>query len=489
MLGNTGGTNRAKRIAATAVAVFVIALGLAMASAPSASALSNDEQSMFDLTNQSRSQNGLGPLQYDAALSNVARGWVAAMSASGTLSHNGNLANLVGSQVTGDWTRIGENVGYGGSPSGLETAFMNSPGHRANILGDFNRVGIATLRDANGTFWVVVDFVKGPALNTPPPVPQGSTIGNIDSVWRQPGSIGVFGWAIDPDTADPIQVHFYVDGAFAGQTKADVGRPDIAAVYPGYGGNHGYQMALNIPGGSHQICAYGINAAGSGTNTQLRCVGVYVADSPIGSLDVLKMQNNGIEVKGWSIDPDTTASTQVHFYIDGRWAGMGDANTVRTDIGNAMPGYGNNHGYDVSLGVGPGNHSICAYGINAAGTGTNTAIGCKYFVVSGDPKGGLDVVGSSKANTARVAGWAFDPDAMSATTAIHVYVDGGFGGVFQANKVRNDIGAAFPGAGNNHGYDFELNLSKGMHTVCTYAINAAGTGTNPQLGCRGVSVG
>ena len=90
------------------------------------------------------------------------------------------------------------------------------------------RIEVLT-RDGNGTLWVVVDFVKGPALNTPPPVPQGSTIGNIDSVWRQPGSIGVFGWAIDPDTTSPIQVHIYVDGAFAGQTKADIGRPDISA--------------------------------------------------------------------------------------------------------------------------------------------------------------------------------------------------------------------------------------------------------------------
>jgi hypothetical protein len=141
------------------------------------------------------------------------------------------------------------------------------------------------------------------------------------------------------------------------------------------------------------------------------------------------------------------------------------------------------------MAVASGNHAVCAYGINTAGTGTNTLLGCRYFTISGDPKGSLDVVSSPQPGTVRVAGWAFDPDAVLATTTIHVYVDNGFGGIFQANKVRGDIGSAFPGVGNNHGYDMTLSLSRGVHTVCTYAINAAGAGTNPQLGCRTVQVG
>ncbi|MEY2456347.1 MAG: hypothetical protein QOK06_1441, partial [Acidimicrobiaceae bacterium] len=222
MLGTKGDTSLAKKVAMTVLAVLVVSVGLAMGSAPSASAIGNDEFSQFDLTNQSRSQNGLGALQYDAAASDVARAWAVQMSAAGTLSHNGNLASQIGSLVTNDWTRIGENVGYGQSTTNLENAFMNSPGHRANILGDFNRVGIGSVRDASGTLWVVVDFVKGPALDTPPPTASGSTIGNLDYTWRQPGSIGVYGWAIDPDTAASIPVHLYVDGVLATMATADV---------------------------------------------------------------------------------------------------------------------------------------------------------------------------------------------------------------------------------------------------------------------------
>jgi uncharacterized protein YkwD len=359
MLGFTG-TSKAKRLAVTALAVLVVSLGLALSSAPAASALSNDEQSMFDLTNQSRSQNGLGPLQYDAALSSVARSWVSQMAGAGALSHNGSLASQISSSVTDEWTRIGENVGFGSTPNGLENAFMNSPGHRANILGDFNRVGIAAVRDGAGTLWVVVDFIKAPALNTPPPAPSGSTIGNLDSTWRQPGSIGVFGWAIDPDTTASIPVHIYVDGRFAALGAADVGRPDIAAAYPSYGANHGFQIAVPVSGGTHQICAYGINSAGNGTNTQLRCLNIYVADSPMGSLDVAKSLTGAVQVKGWSVDPDTASFTKVHFYIDGRFGGMTDANGVRNDVGAMLPAYGANHGYDTYMAVASGNHAVCA---------------------------------------------------------------------------------------------------------------------------------
>jgi hypothetical protein len=49
----------------------------------------------------------------------------------------------------------------------------------------------------------------------------------------------VSGWAIDPDTAAPIDVHTYVDGAFAGATRADQPRPGVGNGYPGYGPNHG----------------------------------------------------------------------------------------------------------------------------------------------------------------------------------------------------------------------------------------------------------
>jgi hypothetical protein len=74
--------------------------------------------------------------------------------------------------VTREWTRLGENVGYAGSVEGVHAAYMNSPGHRANILGDYNRVGLGATRDANGRLWTTVVFLRGPSLTAPAPTPN-----------------------------------------------------------------------------------------------------------------------------------------------------------------------------------------------------------------------------------------------------------------------------------------------------------------------------
>jgi uncharacterized protein YkwD len=78
------------------------------------------------------------------------------MASTGTLEHNPNLV----SQITCDWIRLGENVGFGPTVAFLQDAFMNSPSHRANILGDFTRVGVGAVRGGDGTIWVVVDLVN-----------------------------------------------------------------------------------------------------------------------------------------------------------------------------------------------------------------------------------------------------------------------------------------------------------------------------------------
>jgi len=41
----------------------------------------------------------------------------------------------------------------------METAWMNSPAHRANILnGSFNAAGVGYVRGPDGRLWVVVEF-------------------------------------------------------------------------------------------------------------------------------------------------------------------------------------------------------------------------------------------------------------------------------------------------------------------------------------------
>ena len=85
----------------------------------------------------------------------VARQQSADMADSGSIFHNPDLANDLG---TISWSIAGENVGVGGSVETLHEAFMNSPAHRKNIMRkSFKRVGVGVVT-ADDRIWVTVVF-------------------------------------------------------------------------------------------------------------------------------------------------------------------------------------------------------------------------------------------------------------------------------------------------------------------------------------------
>jgi uncharacterized protein YkwD len=55
----------------------------------------------------------------------------------------------------------GENIAYGNvSADQMMTMWMNSPGHRANILNpSFTRIGVGAVRTSSGRWWATQDFV------------------------------------------------------------------------------------------------------------------------------------------------------------------------------------------------------------------------------------------------------------------------------------------------------------------------------------------
>jgi cysteine-rich secretory family protein len=113
------------------------------------------EDRFVALINASRAANGQGGLAVDGTLVGNARTHSAEMAGQGTIFHNGSLP----SQLPGGWRSVGENVGVGGDVDGLHSAFMNSPGHRANVLGDYDRVGIG-VEMAGSAIYVTEVFWK-----------------------------------------------------------------------------------------------------------------------------------------------------------------------------------------------------------------------------------------------------------------------------------------------------------------------------------------
>lgn len=94
--------------------------------------------------------------------------------------------------------------------------------------------------------------------------------GYLDTVARDGNNARVTGWAVDPDTANPIDVHIYSDNRLVSASTAAGVRNDLTTNMPGYGTGHGFDVT--VPNG-YQICAYGINQA-LGTNSLIGCSSV-----------------------------------------------------------------------------------------------------------------------------------------------------------------------------------------------------------------------
>jgi len=140
----------ARRLTLTLLSIFMV-VGVA---APSAVAGSYENEAL-SLLNAERAAAGLAPVVMHSDLTDDALAWSRQMMSSGNLSHNPNL-----SAVTVDWDKLGENVGVGTSVVSLHEAFMNSPSHRGNILGDYDSVGIAVVEETSSKIWITVVFMK-----------------------------------------------------------------------------------------------------------------------------------------------------------------------------------------------------------------------------------------------------------------------------------------------------------------------------------------
>lgn len=116
-----------------------------------------DEWDFLNLMNRERYERGIPPLAMVPGVRDVGRGWSGVMAGENTLRHNPDFSGQI-ARVLPNWQRAGENVGVGGNVAQLHAAFMNSPKHRDNVLGNFQWAGVG-VRWAGSKLWVTVNFV------------------------------------------------------------------------------------------------------------------------------------------------------------------------------------------------------------------------------------------------------------------------------------------------------------------------------------------
>ncbi|WP_421378950.1 CAP domain-containing protein [Bacillus salacetis] len=118
--------------------------------------LSQYERQVVELTNQERAKNGLPALKIDTELSKVAREKSNDMQAKNYFSHTsptyGSPFDMM-KQFGIDYRAAGENIAMGQpTPEDVVKAWMNSEGHRKNILSsNFTHIGVG--HNANGNYW------------------------------------------------------------------------------------------------------------------------------------------------------------------------------------------------------------------------------------------------------------------------------------------------------------------------------------------------
>jgi uncharacterized protein YkwD len=124
------------------------------------------EDALLAAVNAARSANGLAPLALDASLETAARAHTENLLANGAFTHDFVDANA--STPFGAWigryyrgSCAGENLASASpslTPEQAVRLWLNSPGHRANMLSTrFTTIGVA-LQGSNGTWIATTDF-------------------------------------------------------------------------------------------------------------------------------------------------------------------------------------------------------------------------------------------------------------------------------------------------------------------------------------------
>ncbi len=144
--------------------------------------LDAQELQVVELFNQARAQSGLAPYKVSPNLNRAAAWKSADPSASGsTFSHTDSLGRMPSqrAQDCGYGGGAGENIAWGfGSAQSVVNAWLNSPGHRAAILGNYQVVGIGRIGTAwTANFGMYDDSVVAAAVaptHTPTAIPTPS---------------------------------------------------------------------------------------------------------------------------------------------------------------------------------------------------------------------------------------------------------------------------------------------------------------------------
>lgn len=313
----------------------------------------------------------------------------------------------------------------------------------------------------------------------------GSPVGAFTGVTSSPEGMRLTGWAIDPDTAGPVEIHVYSNDVRRLVFAADATTQTVPAAWSPFGAAHGIDRSVALPEGSNRICLWAVNVGVGEVKPIGDCRTVNVDRSPFGEFDIVASGPTSATVAGWVIDADTSGPVTVHVYVDGSYRTAVTAGESVSGLG-ALYGYGDLHGYRAELPLSIGRHSICLWPVNVGAGHVRQLRQCRTVDIGGSPVGAFDGL-EARAGGFSATGWVIDPDTVS-PSPIHLYVNGRFETSVTANVENAAVGEQYPLYGPAHGFSISVDRPPGVYQVCLWAPNI-GAGEVKQIGsCRSVTV-
>lgn len=135
------------------------------AAAPASANVGDYEQQVVELVNKERAAAGLPALKMNTKLAGVAEKKAEDLRDKNYFDHQsptyGSPFDMM-KQFGITYSTAGENIAKGQeTPSEVMNGWMNSPGHRANILNaDYTEIGVGYVTDSNGTTYWVQHFIR-----------------------------------------------------------------------------------------------------------------------------------------------------------------------------------------------------------------------------------------------------------------------------------------------------------------------------------------
>lgn len=205
-----------------------------------------------------------------------------------------------------------------------------------------------------------------------------------------------------------------------------------------------------------------------------------------GHIDTVTREPRQVRLQGWALDPNSAAALELRVLVNGRFVTTVTANRERGDLVPYFPGVGPNHGFDFTLPLPAGTHTIELFGVQAFPAADIVRLATTVVGV-GSPFGSFDVVAQAVGGV-RVSGWMIDPTSDEAGL-VHVYANGRLVGALPADRERSDVGAAYPAFGSARGFDGVVEIgADGPQTICVYGFAQGNPAASQLLACKTITL-